>query len=350
MTPEPNQPALTSYFHMAVQVPERENASSAFAVRSPAGTRHTTPSEVDSDADLGTLRGAAWVLHISDTKTRRTASLPPEEDTLSARLQLMLYHRLLSSLLQPPAPSSSKARKSLRSPPSVDFAEIWVRLGLDAQKPFSARFVRDAGLAPGACLADLVQTWQHTAAALDVGSVDRTLTLVYRLQPAAARQIRERERAEMEGAELARAIEASLNAAPNAWAGGDDDLARAIGASMRGIEGKEGSVATIGHAPPDMLIPSAGDLEGAQDTVPHALVPAHEGAACGVTDSSCASGEEDEVQITAAELDVKARILGSKEFTADDQALDSYLDTVLRWWLGERPPKGVDMDLTRRCL
>lgn len=348
-TPEPNQPPLTSYFHMAVQVPEREGTSSAFAVRTPAGTRHATPSEADPDPDSDAPRGPAWMLHISDTKTRRTASLPPAEDTLSARLQLMLYHRLLSSLLQPAAPFAPTARKPPGSPPHVDFAAVWTRLGLDARKPFSARFVRDAGLAPGACLADLVQTWHHTAAALDVGGVDRTLTLVYRLQPAAARQIRERERAEREGAELARAIEASLNAAPRAWAGGDEDLARAIEASMREAEGKEGSVASIGGALPDVLAPSAEELDGVQDTVPHAPVTVHEGAARDASRDG-SEDEEDEVQITAAELDVEARILGLKEFAADDQALDSYLDSVLQWWLGERPPKGVDIELTRRCL
>ena len=337
-----------------MQVPEREGTPSAFAARSPAGTRHATPSGADSDAE----RAPAWVLHISDTKTRRTASLPPEEDTLSARLQLMLYHRLLSSLLAPPPPSAPASAKSRRAPAPVDFAAVWTRLGLDAQKPFSARFTRDAGLAPGASLASLVRAWHHAAAALSVGGVDRTLTLVYRLQPAAARRLREQERGrerEREKAELARAIEASLNAAPKAWAGGDEDLARAIEESLReaarGTKGREGSVEGIGAALPDALTPSPEQLDASQ-AVPREPAATQEDNA---REASAVShdkdeSEDEEVQITAAELDSEARILGSKEFAVDDQALDGYLDSVLQWWLGERPPKGVDIELTRRCL
>ena len=270
----------------------------------------------------------------------------------------MLYHRLLSSLLAPPPPSAPASAKSRRAPAPVDFAAVWTRLGLDAQKPFSTRFTRDAGLDPGASLASLVRAWHHAAAALSVGGVDRTLTLVYRLQPAAARRLREQERGrerEREKAELARAIEASLNAAPKAWAGGDEDLARAIEESLReaarGTKGREGSVEGIGAALPDALTPSPEQLDASQ-AVPREPAATQEDNA---REASAVShdkdeSEDEEVQITAAELDSEARILGSKEFAVDDQALDGYLDSVLQWWLGERPPKGVDIELTRRCL
>ena len=354
-TPESGQPALTSYFHAAVQVPEREDTPSAFAARAPAGTRHATPTIVDTEGE-GEGGAPAWVLHISDTKTRRTASLPPEEDTLSARLQLMLYHRLLSNLLAPsPSPSTSTHEKH-RAPAPLDFAALWTRLGLDAHRAFSTRFAQDAGLAPGACLADLVRAWHHTSAALGLrsgkcgGGVDGTLTLVYRLQPAAARRLREQEKEkerEKEREELARAIEASLNAAPRAWEGGDEDLARAIEESLReATSGKTGNA--IGATLPDTLTPGPEELDTSQ------TVPQEPGATQESEASPAARGEddggEDEVHLTAAELAVEARILGTKAFAVDDEALDGYLDSVLEWWLGARAPRGVDVALTRRCL
>ena len=54
--------------------------------------------------------------------------------------------------------------------------------------------------------------------------------------------------------------------------------------------------------------------------------------------------------ITAAELETKAKIIGTKEFDLDDGLLDDYLESVLAWWYGKRPPQGVDVDLTRRCV
>ncbi|KAI0356433.1 hypothetical protein OH77DRAFT_1423372 [Trametes cingulata] len=59
--------------------------------------------------------------------------------------------------------------------------------------------------------------------------------------------------------------------------------------------------------------------------------------------------EADE-KMTVAELDVEARILGTKEFELDDTLLDRYLTRVLAWWHGERPPEGVSVELTRRCV
>lgn len=46
----------------------------------------------------------------------------------------------------------------------------------------------------------------------------------------------------------------------------------------------------------------------------------------------------------------RSKILGTKEFTLDDNFLDTYLVDVLQWWHGQRPPKGVEVKLSRRCL
>lgn len=70
----------------------------------------------------------AYALRLIDYKTRRAAHLPPEEDSVSPKLQLMLYHHMLTSLLTPEA---------------IDFEGLWRFLEVDPTKPFSPAFVRD---------------------------------------------------------------------------------------------------------------------------------------------------------------------------------------------------------------
>lgn len=120
------------------------------------------------NAQLHTLR-------IIDTKTRLNESLPRDEDTLSSRLQVMLYHRLLSDLvtLNPP----------------YDFPALWKKLGLRSAQNFSTAFLMEAKLISHSdnfqvvCLDDLVTSWYNLVACSNISSVDPTSELVYRLQP-----------------------------------------------------------------------------------------------------------------------------------------------------------------------
>ncbi|TFY69202.1 hypothetical protein EVJ58_g550 [Rhodofomes roseus] len=358
-TPELSQPQLTSYFHAAVQAPERDDFESAFPTRSPADDIQPSRPGANDDGQPIVAPPSSYMLHISDTKTRRTPSLPPEEDTLSSRLQLMLYHRLLSSLLRsPPSPRSQNSPQPSTDtfPPPIDFPAIWKRLGLDPQRTFSAAFMRDTGLQAIKCLDDLVAAWYHAVSALNVSGVDRTLTLVYRLQPSHSQKAKAA--FDQEAVDLARAIEASLNEAPRAWAGGDEQLAKAITENIKGatLEGGRDAFAEAVGAVPDTLTPSAEELDEGEKTPRREATVAldSEEKPSDSRETSKQPQESDSdgegMQITAAELDVEARILGSKEFAVDDKMLDDYLDNILQWWLGQRPPRGVDIELTRRCL
>lgn len=109
-----------------------------------------------------------------DTKTRRQNSLPSDDDALSSRLQLMLYHRFLNSLLDS----------------SFDFPGFWARNELDSQKSFSEIFlsqvypILDGIAAPQlSCLDDVTQLWLDMVPKLDISGVDATLHLIYRLRP-----------------------------------------------------------------------------------------------------------------------------------------------------------------------
>ncbi|KAF8899111.1 exonuclease V [Infundibulicybe gibba] len=172
------------------------------------------------------------VLYLIDTKTRRSDSLPSHDDTLSSRLQLMLYHRLLSDLIT-------------TSPP-FDFPSLWKRLGLDSSRVFSDRFIEQAGLSidnerpPTACLDSLVTSWVNLILDMKCPSVSNHLQLVYRLQPNSGQWKRESKRTgtlrspsnvimSQEERDLATAIEASLMDARQPSDLAPKDTARVIG-------------------------------------------------------------------------------------------------------------------------
>jgi hypothetical protein len=43
-------------------------------------------------------------------------------------------------------------------------------------------------------------------------------------------------------------------------------------------------------------------------------------------------------------------VIGRKSFTFDEAAMQAYVRDVLQWWRGERPPRGVNVEHSHRCL
>ena len=154
-----------------------------------------------------------FTLHLIDTKTRRVHSLPDHVDTLSPRLQLMLYHRLFSSAI------------SIDPLNQFDFEALWKRLKLNPTRPFTDRFMNQTRKVLGNdeynigfnCLDGLTRLWRERVLDLDVSGVDETLQLIYRTQPKAGKKGKSKGKAKaidplisQEELDLARAIEESL--------------------------------------------------------------------------------------------------------------------------------------------
>ena len=383
-----------------------------------------------------------YSLHLSDTKTRTRPTLPPEEDAFAGRIQLMLYHRLLSNAL-------SASQPDIASSQPLDFDAFWRKAGVDPTRRFSDSFLLQAGL-PNArrapregetlenpatdlssinCLNDLTRAWHREVEALNAVRVDNTLTIIYRAQPTRAGQSaapttanvkgKEKEReneagasesivsstrstlSEREARDIAAAIQASLRDL-QLDAGGDGDFARAMSESLGNAtrsgqaqgRGQEGLGAVAGasagwdtparaNVAADMLAedrqlvwaleesltgrfketPAPSEENNGESGVaigtllPRAATEEPEGASkLKIAPSSPPAArveeyeDEDYTMITAAELETKAKIIGTKEFALDDGLLDNYLKGVLAWWYGERPPQGVDVNLTGRCV
>lgn len=112
------------------------------------------------------------MLYLKDNKTRRYRSVPPHHDTLSGRLQLMLYRRLLSQLVA----------KS----PFYDFRPLWKKLGVKSSSRFPTKFlvqISDNTDIQTTCLDDVVSSWHKLVEKANIQGIDENLELVYRLRP-----------------------------------------------------------------------------------------------------------------------------------------------------------------------
>ena len=279
-------------------------------------------------------------LHVSDTKTRDFPTIPSERNSTQARTQLMLYHRLLSGVVQSPSDLEFKAH-------NLDFDAFWLRVGVDPYESFSDQFCEQTGLSHNSIpdqqepttgngdakraqfsLNTLVDVWKKYIGLLGITSVDPMLTLNYRRRATSGRKKRRRTidrkgqaTSSREETELGRAIIASLAQVEHE----DPALAHAIAESLRDAQ-TSGSPVPEQTSPGSAGSPSKRTAESdpdEPDTNPDSHVEKENG-----------QGTE---------------LIGSTSFAMDDAALDSRLGKTLEWWHGVRQPEGVELEDTGRC-
>lgn len=282
-----------------------------------------------------------FTLHLNDTKTRRTNSIPPHEDTLPSRLQLMLYHQLLTDLIATSQP--------------FNFSLLWKKMELRPFEAFSSSFLVQAGLLsgsqdfPSTCLNDLAKAWNIMVQKLDVSGIDMTLQLVYRLQTQSTKGKRRQK--------------SKFPDTTSTWEA--QDLAKAIEASL------ESAAFEISPQMSDSQVRSeTGDIDLAEDldlqwAVQQSLLPKNDGVSGGTAGGryqpplegqgrpGTSSGQVplivDEAESPFTAPPNHLSIIGTKEFTFDEHLLNVHLVDVLQWWHGTRQPKGVSLEQSRRC-
>lgn len=296
--------------------------------------------------------------------------MPVDQDALSSRLQLMMYHRMLSSLLHPEA---------------FNFDLLWNRLNLDPTKPFSPQFLIDIAWQqrqtdptdPNIHLNHLVSQWITTVQRQrpDILGISQHLQLVYRRSPSPRNQPHHKapELADIEDPIEALALQEDL------------DLARAIQESLSEM-GHQQSCQVADHVA-QQVAPSSVDRTSVvwKDLVSPNPEQSDPSLAWAIQQSllTCAHKVytqppphtkqggigthawkrhshlyilDDSVILSsgvqaqdAATVDISP-IIGTREFSMDDHQLDAHLTDVLQWWLGARPARGVDVGQTNRCL
>jgi exonuclease V len=211
----PSQPEITFIF------PEeaKEDSHPNFRPSTPPPIAHELVP-LSTTTSQSPFPSHKFTLHLIDTKTRRVCSLPDYVDTLSSRLQLMLYQRLFSSAI------------SVDPLNQFDFGALWKRLKLNPARPFTDRFMNQARKVLGNdehnigfnCLDSLTRLWRERVLDLDVPGVDETLQLIYRTQPKAEKK------GKGKGKGKAKAIDPLISQE-------ELDLARAIEESLKGMSG-----------------------------------------------------------------------------------------------------------------
>jgi exonuclease V len=299
----PSQPELTNFFPSPSKDKVRES---------------TSPSRPRENE-----------LSILDTKTRRSNSLPSDDDAYSSRMQLMLYHHLLSALLAPTFP----------------FHTFWEKIRANPFAELSNAFLLQCGLAHEsggvvvqkyfACLHDLTNLWRTTVRLMHVRGLSPTLEIVYRAQSKRGKLVDDFTAADREARDIARALASSIRECDN-----DPDLERAIAESLRDM-GPATEANDGGSAPSSSPQPSGNTqpLWYAQQTESKAM-----GNAWPMKASSSSSPDPPPPQSK------EPGIIGRKSFAFDEDAMNAHVKNVMQWWHGERPPRGVDIEHVRRCL
>lgn len=200
---------------------------------------------------------------ISDTKTRNTPTVPRRGDSKSARLQLMLYHQLLTSLLITPPKSSFLLPSSQSLPQPFSWTTLYSKLSLDPNLPLSPTYLTsilpviigsslELSIGLASTLGQYVEVLQSYGKRLsgnEKGPFENRLEISYRLRNNVSR-FNWKERSKLnqklpEDEELAKAIAESLrnvDSRPSGAVvdGGNDEdeeqLALAIALSLSGLD------------------------------------------------------------------------------------------------------------------
>ncbi|KIK99480.1 hypothetical protein PAXRUDRAFT_822717 [Paxillus rubicundulus Ve08.2h10] len=329
--------------------------------------------ELSTPMGLSCTSDDAYELRIIDYKTRRASYVPLDEETLSPRLQLMLYHRMLSSVL---------------APESFDFEVLWKRLNLDPTKPFSDRFLQNLNWGSRMnkdCHVDLnclVAEWTSTlhserARGSRLTGVSPELQIVYRRSVFAGKQQgkgkgKARETVDIddplealafqEELDIARGIEESLRQICH---NGDEAsrLAQVVAQNL-----KQARPSDVGVAWKQVVNPPGSEQEDYELAwaIQQSLLSCADNARAKISRSTLSReperGPDDRSSGTtglqgadsgkAEELSTSdmSPIIGTKEFRMNDDQLDAHLADVLQWWFGSRPARGVEVAQTNRCF
>lgn len=255
-----------------------------------------------------------WGFYISDSKTRYNPSMPPKNESRASRLQLMLYHRLLSSLLTPTPsadPSDVSPSPQPDCPAPFDWPRLYTHLSLDPAAPFTEPFLTsiqpvvvgsslESSLSSARTLEQFVVALQRYGETLGAklsvrGPFEPELEIHYRLRNSQRKwKAKKKSRKEREEEDLKRAIAESLSASEGgrnvATAGEDEeDLARALAMSLEQSKLEPTVVEEIvkleAHNPVDLRQDSAmEELDAVAEAVPFIadvslLVPPRDGKA-----------------------------------------------------------------------
>ena len=248
--------------------------------------------------------------------------MPHDADTVTAQLQLMFYHRLLSLLM---------------SRSSSPFAEYWENVGLLSNQPFSREFRREAGLSHDVnCLEDVQRMFVNTVEMLNIQGVDDSLQIIYRTQAKPKKVKKEKKTGKAREKTKAKKKVEAMDAEDVGTLSEQERVAAAQ------ASGADPAVDDLESDQDSTYIPSK--ATGSDHTMlTDATSSLEPPTAPTMSDTDSTSGSDSEPILD------EVQILGMKTFQVNSSWLDNYLSSVLELWYGKRPPAGVQIEQTNRC-
>lgn len=193
---------------------------------------------------------------------------------------------------------------------------MWKKAGVSPNAKFSPKFHEDTEL-PGevTCLEDLVAMWYNSVEMLSARSVDPELTIEWRTvdRDTSSRESKAEEAAVPEETVVADVVDsASVKVevplqTTEATAVAQDDIAEVV--METDAPNGTGATATV-----IMKETNGKGAETSEDLHRHRSI-----------------------------------VIGTTTFLQEDDVLDRHLSDILELWNGKRQPRGVDIELTRRC-
>ena len=285
------------------------------------------------------------MLQIFDAKTRSNATVPKHVDTFPARLQLMLYWRLLDQIIKLEMETffefCSHLHLDLDEPFADDFKKEISEIALDNQ--FSLHFL-DAN-----CLKDVVLPYRETINELGVNyTISESLLLVYRMRKGTKKGAGSkidteeqgtgsREPSSLPSKELLEPVE------------GIDDYS-SLNTSTSFPVSKHGEDNPRIHNSP-MHTMTANSFNVGESLTQTTLLPQKRARCDSQETEGSATAEDESMEKSNDSVHVisPGQIIGTKRFLYKQKVLDNYLTSVLEWWHGKRLPIGVQPEQINRC-
>jgi exonuclease V len=250
----------------------------------------------------------------------------------------MIYHTLLAALLRPAG-----------SPGATDFAAVWQRVGVPRVHKFSEQFMQAAQLPPEVNHIDqLVKMLHRMVETASVAGLDSRLTIEYRTERSRFEMYERKKRERMEeekkkdvsadeqvGVEMASVVPVPVVS--------EDTLQELV----EGVVDPTNDLRQQGVDDAKLAIVDVEDVAeaaGVQQS-PKARKRRKSKSKARAPNSTSLAGSEPVTD--AGKYD--SVVVGRERFEHDESALDAYLRDILQWWHGERPSRGVKVELTRRC-
>lgn len=268
-----------------------------------------------------------WSFVLSDTKTRHSNSLPPKADSRASRLQLMLYHRLFTTLL---------TSKSTDTTPAFPWEDLFSHITLDPLATLSEEFLlaiqpllvqSNLGLETATTLMDFILALQRYGDFMrgdeeNDSILDEELEISYRLRNNV------RGWKESRAAKRQRLLEEMKRKTPNEEE--EEELERELRQTLL-VDDEEMEVDYI---------------------VEEKVVEEYE---------SSDSGEEGDLEIIRLLIPpprepspppppvMEGTLIGYERFKFEEVQLNDWVRSATQFWTGEREAVGVSIDQTSRC-